>query len=1408
MPAERPPVPHPGHADEAGEQTLLPPTEDRDIDERRNDSPTARIHEAMDAFLDRFYAFDPEGMRYATGRVMEHSLSDGLSLLAHLPVADQEDGRAEYLADILVTPRGHGDPQNRIVQKHAAVFRSLADKLDALPRLKDDWTANKIKRIIADTLDGTNKNPSSKPSRNHEYEERALADIDAAYAELVRLQPPQRLRLKEGPKKDSDPALAAIEDAAHFAARISETLEGRYDGHAVHDIFFKRLAEADPEPEQISRWQDTFLWKEEEAKLRNQAIPMLTSQDLSALASIAYDSAPRIPFYGDLPWEEVEKKLFADMESARFKMPAELFYAERRMMLKKLEEATRELEARKRPRVLIESHEGPKEGWDQLTVDGSGSVVFLKERDGQAYLPEPRIYGSRGERLKTPDISGAILHPAGDRTWVFGYRGDAENKVLFSVRPDGTCADFSSGEENPSLRGIDISGSVSGNDFRIIVDGDNSREQPGKRFPPFDQRFAIFSAIHGKTFPIPSGAPFVHVSEQKGVGGKTLYACHGEDGEVRFLNFEDQGFLYPPEGISPEHVKGFIVTPTEQYTVHQVEGITRIFDSKRSLISKDLVDAVALRGSRIALDEETSFPERGNLRILDGTGRQVIDGSFPQGQVSAPFFFGEEIRALRKQPMNETTVVQVLREGHPPIETNIEIPVPEAARFYATNGLPFLVFPGPTSSARGKEAEGRRITIVGPDGQIAFSGAVIGLPTVTDFGLIIRPADAPGTIRVIRAIPGNTNPEVEAKLANAKEAKRILEELDETGLRNLADLWRKSRVDQNDKWRRKPVFPLHPAAGQILGRMAQDAPELYLKASPAVPDDDPEFLAERLVETLFPTPPAPPPPPPDIPKTSGARRILEGVLGIFRSGPGKASPEGAASPEIPRGAKAAAYLAPKSAAEMVGGSGRKEKGTSETVVECREPFVGFVANQIGGAYDRQADRWETIARPDRSHAPAHRVLTWAIPLAEWQPSIVLPLPPDARILPERIIAQVGKRQVPIPRIGPNDTVDLPPGTERVLYSFALPEPEPMADVSDAAFTQWKRRHVAEHPEATALQEVPGKIPPAISWILQSPEFKKLAPKEKVERIEAYVREISTYDTHNDEVSKRKEGVPLERQWAVAMERAKILDPNKPFAGVCADTAKLACALLRSVGFLAGVQQGFAAKGKQMTTEDAHATAFVLWPDADGKARMVPVDGTPSTNDPQAAEHPLAQIPEREAREIAAAHDAEKTFAQTVFAETKTALQTGNPEALKNLRNGKLEAALNAILAHEVRPSDLASVQALFSALRYSPLGQLDIADQAQRNHLQEELVETLDRQRRFKDDIKDVARPGRALFEEIRRFVAWTAKDARFAAPGAALAHAEKIVSLAKTGFNATERRALAASLLYLKAERMVASTD
>src|SRR3990167_3201829 len=132
----------------------------------------------------------------------------------------------------------------------------------------------------------------------------------------------------------------------------------------------------------------------------------------------------------------------------------------------------------------------------------------------------------------------------------------------------------------------------------------------------------------------------------------------------------------------------------------------------------------------------------------------------------------------------------------------------------------------------------------------------------------------------------------------------------------------------------------------------------------------------------------------------------------------------------------------------------------------------------------------------------------------------------------------------------------------------------------------------------------------------------MPPAEKVAAIEKFVRDISYYDFDNVEMQGKKGGKDFDERLDMMRYRLDEIRRKKPeiadqlrdkqFAGVCADFAGFTAALLRHAGFMAGVMDGFRPKKKSITTADAHAMAYVVWPNPEGKGyKVVGVDGTPS-----------------------------------------------------------------------------------------------------------------------------------------------------------------------------------------------------
>ncbi|MEK7116309.1 MAG: transglutaminase-like domain-containing protein, partial [Patescibacteria group bacterium] len=430
--------------------------------------------------------------------------------------------------------------------------------------------------------------------------------------------------------------------------------------------------------------------------------------------------------------------------------------------------------------------------------------------------------------------------------------------------------------------------------------------------------------------------------------------------------------------------------------------------------------------------------------------------------------------------------------------------------------------------------------------------------------------------------------------------------------------------------------------------------QAFLETNPAVSDRAPERLAERLLQHM-------------VPSVARAKRptIWNRLRGAF----GRA--------ELPRTQDT---IADRPSFELMGGGG-ENLADIRRVIETREDMDELLAQGIYGRYDADTRRWEKVYFPVRRESPdPAREVTFTLVDVAGAGRVSLMLPLDARLITERVRGLTKQnREIPIePSVNSigEATVLVPPEAVRILYSIERPlVPEPMHDPTAREFERFVRDFEwAYGKDMTARL---ASLPHDVEAELKRPEFTSLTPKEKVLRIEELARRVCWYDVNNQEVSGEKVGKPPEDQIAICEERLEELrtgkDPSafagKKFAGVCADFALITCALLRKAGLPAGILTGFHIKGKAAEMKDAHATAFVPWPDGRGGIRIVPVDGTPSSDATIAANVARPSLIEIEAQ-AAEIVTKEVKEAESVIAELLKSTKAHDVASIRKLTNSK------------------------------------------------------------------------------------------------------------------------------------------
>ncbi|MEI8123966.1 MAG: response regulator, partial [bacterium] len=394
----------------------------------------------------------------------------------------------------------------------------------------------------------------------------------------------------------------------------------------------------------------------------------------------------------------------------------------------------------------------------------------------------------------------------------------------------------------------------------------------------------------------------------------------------------------------------------------------------------------------------------------------------------------------------------------------------------------------------------------------------------------------------------------------------------------------------------------------------------------------------------------------------------------------------------------------------------KEEDSPE-VLKLREPISEFLSTGIYGQYNNVRKTWEQVGFPlSQTHIGPTREITAEIPVVKYMENAILPKCLDGVIIAERVkgVKSDGEEiqlVVSFNTLG-EARVDIPDGIEKIVYSQTLQDlPTVPTDVNAQEYEDFKNNYAKRF--GIRISEKIVALPEELRIFIDS--LKNKSPVEKIEEIESFVRSIGYYDFDNREMQGLKKGKSLEENFSIMAQRIKELRKRKPeeaeklahkkYAGVCSDFAKLTTALLREAGIVSGMVMGLQPSGDEIsiTTKNAHAVAYALWPAEDGKAKAISLDGTPAGMS-EAEEKLISGIRQKSLKERRKQFDEEKgkvvENADKLLKELEDLIANLDEEGIKKLKNGKLEKALNAILG-QVRESHLAVVDRVLNASRYA-----------------------------------------------------------------------------------------------------------
>jgi hypothetical protein len=576
----------------------------------------------------------------------------------------------------------------------------------------------------------------------------------------------------------------------------------------------------------------------------------------------------------------------------------------------------------------------------------------------------------------------------------------------------------------------------------------------------------------------------------------------------------------------------------------------------------------------------------------------------------------------------------------------------------------------------------------------------------------------------------------------------------------------------------------------FLNKLINRDPQLFLNDISAKKDRLTHLFVERLVDRIF----------PETKEREGNWRGFSGYSGI-ESGRGinRADPEN--------------YLQPGFGSEFFGG-GAEGLNDNREIMEFRDPPNGIVVTGIYGDYNANSKNWNKIEFPlDAPITELVKEITATIPNVKNLNQVILPKPLEAKIIPERVKGfDAGGNefdlQVEINKLGEVTVINKPKQVEKIAYSISVSTlPPPLEDLSQKDYNLYR-----QHLEVSNGRELTNSIStlPEDLELQLAEAIKDKSPKEQVIAIERLVRDLGYYDVNNQEVNQLKSGKSLEEQLYIMEQRLEELRQTNPdsdeykgkrFAGVCADFAKITAMLLRRAGFASGMISGFGGQEKVVRVKHAHATAFVLWPDAEGRNRVISIDGTP---DGLTGISTLSLI-EKEVEAI----KNERELSVEAIKEVEQIIKDLNNldvESVRKMSNGELERVLNNILKYQVKESHLAIIERLFDYYWYTPVHELDLDNPYQQSEAVLELASAVERQRKrlIAQPEQDQTPAGNKLMQTMQEFLR------RFETAGATedkdsgLRLMEKIVELVQNDLSDLEKKSAYAVIAYLKAKNIL----
>ncbi len=587
------------------------------------------------------------------------------------------------------------------------------------------------------------------------------------------------------------------------------------------------------------------------------------------------------------------------------------------------------------------------------------------------------------------------------------------------------------------------------------------------------------------------------------------------------------------------------------------------------------------------------------------------------------------------------------------------------------------------------------------------------------------------------------------------------------------------------------------AVAKTFTRAIKQAPEVFLATLRAKTDRNPKVLAEKLFRKMFPEVASQ--------EEGSLWRNFSGYFGF-----------NAPNDRTFLNAEPQDYLSGSNTFELDGG-GAETMSNEREILTFREEMNDFVISGIFGKYDEQTKTWRKSFFPRNSEVGEEtREITATTASVGEISKISLPLPLDSKIISSRVKG-VSKTGIEAPvatsqnSLGEVEIFEKPKSAEKITYSFEMSNvPKKLENIGTEEYERYKKRF--ENNWGKDLGETLATFSDEENLFISSLE--SLEPKEKVIAIEEYVRKLGFYDFDNGEISNLKRGKSPDEQIAIMEARIEELkkDPKKAgelsgkkYAGVCADFALVTVSLLRKAGILSGVLSGFMPHNKKIAVKNAHGTAFVVWPDAEGKNMVIPVDGTPSGG----SDSRMVEIQSLSLREKEKSTEREEEKlgreAEAKLDEALRLLKDKDESAIRQLQNGELETVVNSLLRYKVKNPHFKMIEHVLENYWYSGIAEEDQDTLDGKVAVQKWLQESLEDYREDFDATKESLRKpaGKMLLDIFEEYADRLVREGEVMSKTEAFNRFEKLIDLVGKRLDPDERKASLAVISYLRAEQM-----